>query len=55
MFMFTALKAKQSFVEPEIELADNYDLRGRDLQTARRLIEELEDEIRDAWRRHFGG
>lgn len=37
------------WIEPEIELADNYGLRGPDLQTARRLIEEHEDEIRDAW------
>ena len=50
----TAHKGKQSWIEPEIELADNYGLRGPDLQTARRLIEEHEDEIRDAWYKHFG-
>ena len=43
------------WIEPEIELADNYGLRAADLQTARRLIEEHETEIRDAWDRHFGG
>jgi hypothetical protein len=42
------------WIEPEIELEDNYGLRGPDLQTARRLIEEHEDEIRDAWDKHFG-
>ena len=54
MFMSIALKVKKFWIEPEIELADNYGLRGPDLQTARRLIEEHEDEIRDAWQRHFG-
>ncbi len=42
------------WIEPSIELEENYGLRGPDLQTARRLIEEHEDEIRDAWQRHFG-
>ena len=42
------------WIEPAIELADNYGLRGPDLQTTRRLIEEHEDEIRDAWNKHFG-
>ena len=42
------------WIEPKIELADNYGLKGPDLQTARRLIEEREDEIRDAWQKHFG-
>jgi Domain of unknown function (DUF4160) len=42
------------WMEPAIELSDNYGLRGSDLLTARRLIEEHEDEIRDAWHKHFG-
>ena len=42
------------WIEPEIELADNYGLRAPDLQRARRLIEEHEDEIRDAWKKHLG-
>lgn len=43
------------WIEPNIELVDNYGLRGPDLQTAKKLIEEHEDEIRTAWHRHFGG
>ena len=42
------------WLDPEIELARNYNLSDRDLQRIRRLIEENEDEIRDAWSRHFG-
>jgi hypothetical protein len=51
--MFTVHMVRLSF-EPEIELADNYGLRGPDIQTARRLIEEHENEIRNAWQKHFG-
>ena len=43
------------WLEPELELADNYCLRSGEIATARQLIEEHEDEIRDAWRQHFGG
>lgn len=42
------------WLEPGIELAENYGLRSGEIQTARTLIEEHEDEIRDAWLRHFG-
>ena len=42
------------WLEPELELAENYGLRSGELATARRLIEEHEDEIRDAWHKHFG-
>jgi len=42
------------WLEPNIELAENYGLRGGEIQTTRKLIEEHEDEIRNAWRRHFG-
>ena len=43
------------WLEPEIELADNYGLRRGEVTTVRKLISEHEDEIRDAWNRHFGG
>ena len=43
------------WLEPVTELAENYGLRSGEIATARQLIEEHEDEIRDAWRRHFGG
>jgi len=41
------------WLEPAVELAKNYGLTARDLQRVRELIEEHEDEIRSAWRRHF--
>jgi hypothetical protein len=43
------------WLEPEIALAKNYKLSGRELKRLRELILEHEDEIRDAWNRHFGG
>jgi hypothetical protein len=43
------------WIEPEIELAKSYGLNPKDLGRVQQLIEEHEDEIRDAWRRHFGG
>jgi Domain of unknown function (DUF4160) len=42
------------WLDPEIELARNYNLSDRDLQRIRKLIEENDYEIRDAWSRHFG-
>jgi hypothetical protein len=43
------------WIEPKIELAKNYGLSSRALASVRRLIEEHEDEIREAWKAHFGG
>lgn len=42
------------WIEPGIELAQNYGLRASDLGVVRTLIEEHEDEIRCAWEEHFG-
>ena len=42
------------WLEPEVELAKNYRLSDRDLKRIQTLILEREDEIRDAWNRHFG-
>ena len=41
------------WLEPKIELAQNYGLKSRELKTARRLVEEHENEIRAAWQAHF--
>jgi hypothetical protein len=41
------------WLDPEIELARNYALSEQDLRRVEQLIEEHEQEIRDAWRRHF--
>jgi len=40
-------------MEPEIELAQNYGLTVRQVNTARRLIMEHQDEIRAAWKGYF--
>ncbi len=42
------------WMEPGVELAKNYGLSGRVLASVQRLIEEHEDEIREAWKAHFG-
>jgi hypothetical protein len=42
------------WMEPKIELVQNYGLSGSDLRTVQTLIEEHEDEITSAWERHFG-
>ncbi|HZE15807.1 MAG TPA: DUF4160 domain-containing protein [Mycobacterium sp.] len=42
------------WIEPEIELARNYRLGEQDLSRALELVIEHEQEIRDAWQRHFG-
>lgn len=43
------------WLEPSIELAQNYGLNSRQLASAQSLIEEHHDEIRAAWAAHFGG
>lgn len=43
------------WLEPRVELAANYGLSQRRMARALRLVREHEDEIRAAWRAHFGG
>jgi hypothetical protein len=42
------------WIEPVISLAHNYGLGEQQIRTAQRLVEEHVDEIRSAWRKHFG-
>jgi hypothetical protein len=42
------------WIEPRIELAQNYGLTDRHVRAALFLIEAHADEIRSAWHRHFG-
>ena len=41
------------WLEPNVELARNYGLSSQDLRRIEQLIDEREQEIRDAWSRHF--
>ena len=41
------------WIEPQIELAQNYGLADTELNLVRKLIEVHEHEIRNAWFRHF--
>ena len=43
------------WVEPKIELAENFGLPERELGKIEELIERHEHEIRQAWKRHFSG
>lgn len=43
------------WMEPEIELAVNKKLSATELNELKRIIEERQNEIREHWRRHFGG
>ena len=42
------------WLEPVVELAQNWGLTSRRVALALRLIREHEDEIRAAWKVHFG-
>ena len=42
------------WLEPEIGLAVNHGLNARQLATALNLVEANADEIRTAWKTHFG-
>ena len=44
----------KTWIEPEIEVADEGGLGTRTLRVALDLIRERRDEISEAWRRHFG-
>lgn len=41
------------WLEPSIELAENYGLRSGEISRAQKLIEEHNDEIRRRWQEHF--
>ena len=41
------------WLEPAIELAQNWGLKSWDLALAQQLIEARSDEIRAAWQQHF--
>ena len=42
------------WLEPDIQLAENHGLTGRQLGLALRLVRERADEISEAWQSHFG-
>ena len=42
------------WLEPKIALAKNSGMTARQIRAAKTLIEENDDEIRNAWQKHFG-
>ena len=43
------------WLEPEISLAKNYGLPDHELNRVLKIVRERQQEIRDAWNKHFGG
>lgn len=43
------------WIEPQVELAQNYGLSETELNLVWKLIKEHEHDIRNAWSLHFGG
>jgi hypothetical protein len=43
------------WLEPEIEIAQNWGLNARRVKAALSLVRRHQQEIRDAWQTHFGG
>jgi hypothetical protein len=43
------------WLEPVIALAQHTGLSRREISEAQQLVQEHENDIRDAWHRHFGG
>jgi hypothetical protein len=42
------------WLEPQVQLAQNYGLNDRQIRSAEALIRKREHDIRTAWRKHFG-
>jgi hypothetical protein len=49
----TAVGTAKFWLEPIVALASYYNLKTRELRQIESIVEEHEDEFRDAWRRHF--
>lgn len=55
MFTFMPpLARRSSGLNPKIELAHNYGLNARQVSAVQKLIEARANEIRKAWKTHFG-
>ena len=52
--VFSADGQAKFWLEPAIELAINEGLPSQEVTAIGKIVEERADEIRDAWRKHFG-
>lgn len=52
--VFSANGQAKFWLEPKVELAQNYGLRSREISKAQGLIEEHYNEIKRRWQEHFG-
>jgi hypothetical protein len=53
MAAYVLPSAAHVWIEPEIEPARNYEVSDQDLSRVLQLVKDHEQEIRDAWHRHF--
>ncbi|WP_446684599.1 DUF4160 domain-containing protein [Cyanobacterium sp. HL-69] len=55
--MFTLEKEGEAkfWLEPQIELARNHNLSRKHLKAIETIIEERQNELRNAWTKHFSG
>jgi hypothetical protein len=42
------------WLDPRIELAQNYGLTAQEINAVLKVVQEREDDIRKAWKAHFG-
>lgn len=54
VYVHTTRGEAKFWLEPRIEWAQNYGLSQSQMTSALRLIRKHEDEIRKAWKAHFG-
>ena len=52
--IFSGEAEAKFWIEPEIELATNHGIPEQQLSTLVKILNRRHDEIRSAWRRHFG-
>jgi len=43
------------WLSPTVELSENHGIAQRDIGKLTTIVQEHEQEIREAWKRHFGG
>ncbi|OGX04684.1 MAG: hypothetical protein A3G87_01560 [Omnitrophica bacterium RIFCSPLOWO2_12_FULL_50_11] len=43
------------WIEPVVALAGNYGLKAMELKKVHKIVEEHQNEIKKAWKKHFGG
>ena len=53
--VFSANGEAKYWIEPEVELANNYGFSAKEVRIIQKIIEERQDEIAASWNKHFKG